>query len=306
MSFTHGKYDQATQRTLEHSGSPFTPTAIAMHYTVTDTLQDAIDALNGRKLSYTFLIDRDGTVVQTRNPDIHAAHAGRSHWKAQSGVRNTSSLNRQAVAISFISRGYFQHLDNGFAYDTNAHGNIVGDQYPASEVERASSPYDPGWRPIWHKYTDAQINAAERLVGALIDAHPSIEEIYGHDDISIAGKSDTGPLFPIERFRSQFNLTGGLGFPTTIQSPDGVAELRRGPSSRHGSVGQLHNGDSVHVRAFAYTYKATRALFVDRPKRRYLTGWASVDIDGSNTHAGFVYAGLFTDTPLVSELAGRL
>ncbi len=306
MSFTNGQYDQASEENLRHSGSQFTPTGIALHYTVTDTLRQAVNALNGRGLSYTFLIDRDGSVVQTRKPDIHAAHAGRSHWKAQRGVQNTSTLNRQSVAISFISRGFFKHLDNGFAYDTDAHGNIVNDEYPASEVERASSPYDPGWRPIWHKYTDAQITGAERLVGALSQEYPSIQEIYGHDDISIAGKSDTGPLFPMERFREQFNLKGGLGFRTTIQSPDGVAELRRGPSSRNGSLGQLHNGDTVHVRAFAYTYKGRNALVVDRPRRRYLTGWASVDIDGSNAHSGFVYARLLADTPLASDLANRL
>lgn len=260
MSFSNGKYDQANSINLVHSGSQFTPRAIAMHYTVTDTLQDAVDALNSRKLSYTFLIDRDGSVAQSRKPDIHAAHAGRSHWKAQSGVKNTSSLNRASVAISFVSRGYFGRLENGFAFDTNAHGNIIGKQYPASDVKRMPSPYDPGWRPIWHRYTTAQITAAERLVNALISEFPSIKEIYGHDDISISGKSDTGPLFPIDQFREDFNMKGALGFKTTIQSPDGVAELRRGPSSQHSSLGQLHNGDTVHVRAFAYTYKARRAL----------------------------------------------
>jgi N-acetyl-anhydromuramyl-L-alanine amidase AmpD len=306
MSFSNGKYDHATEENLSHSGSNFTPEAIAMHYTVTDTLREAVRALNSRRLSYTFLIDRDGSVVQTRDPDVHSAHAGRSHWKAQSGIRNTSSLNRNSVSISFVSRGYFKHLDNGFAYDTNAHGNIVGDQYPAAEVQRVPSPYDPGWRPIWHRYTDAQISAAERLVDALVQEYPTIEEIYGHDDISISGKSDTGPLFPMDRFRSQFNLKGGLGFRTTIQSPDGVAELRRGPSTRHGSLGQLSNGDVIHVRAFAYTYKASRALAADGPRRRYLTGWASVDINGSNNHAGFVYASLFAATPLHQSLSQHL
>lgn len=306
MSFNNGKYDNASSVTLDHSGSSFTPTGIAMHYTVTDTLQGAINALNARDLSYTFLIDRDGSVIQTRDPDRHAAHAGRSHWKPSGGLTNTSSLNRHSVAISFVSRGFFRELDNGFAYDTDAHGNIQGDQYPASEAQRAPSTYDPGWRPIWHKYTQEQLDAAHRLVGSLVQEFPSIQDIYGHDDISISGKSDTGPLFPMQDFRDEFDLNGGLGFRTAIQSPDGVAELRRGPSSRHSSKGQLHNGDTVHIRAFSYTYKASSALSVDRPRRRYLTSWASVDVDGSNRHAGFIHASLFTDTPLVSALKQKL
>lgn len=306
MSFTNGLYDQATEQSLLHSGRQFTPRAIAMHYTVTDTLKAAVDALNARRLSYAFLIDRDGAVFQTRKPNVHAAHAGRSHWKPTGGVSNTSSLNMASVSISFVSRGFFTHLDNGFAYDVNAHGDIVGEEYPESDVERAPSPYDPGWRPIWHKYTDAQIAAAERLVGALAAEYASIEEIYGHDDIAIGGKSDTGALFPMKRFREQFRLEGGLGFRTTIDSHDGVAELRRGPSSRHGSLGQLRNGDTVHVRAFAYTYRRSAALVADRAKRRYLTGWASVDVEGRNAHSGFVYASLFANTPLTDDLARRL
>lgn len=306
MSFTNGKYDQAKEENLDHSGSQFIPKGIAMHYTVSDTLQSAVNALNARKLSYTFLIDRDGAVVQTRKPEVHSAHAGRSHWKIQSDLKNTSSLNRESISISFVSRGYFGNLDNGFAYDTDAHGNIVNDEYPSNEVERAPATYDPGWRPIWHKYTSDQISAAEQLVDALTKEYPSIEEIYGHDDISISGKSDTGPLFPMSRFRKQFDLEGGLGFETTIDSFDGIAELRRGPSSRHNSLGQLHNGDTVFIRAFAYTYKSSNALEVDRSKRRYLTGWASVDIDGSNTHAGFIYSSLLSETPLVSSLSDKL
>lgn len=306
MSFSNGQYDRAKSQTLLHSGTSFTPQAIAVHYTVTDTLKQAVDALNGNKLSYTFLIDRDGTVVQTRKPDIHAAHAGRSHWKAESGVQNSSSVNRHSVAISFISRGFFGKLVNGSAFDANAHGNIIGSQYPASDVERAPALYDPSWQPFWHRYTDQQITAAERLVAALTQAYPTIKEIYGHDDVAISGKSDTGPLFPMQRFRDQFNLKGGLGFRTTIRSSDGVAKLRRGPSSQHGEIRQLHNGDTVHIRAFAYTYKASAALLVDGPKQRYLTAWASVDIDGSNQHAGFVHAGLLAKTPLVPQLASRL
>lgn len=284
----------------------FIPRAIALHYTVTDSLQAAINALNGRRLSYNFLIDRDGSVVQTRKPDVHAAHAGRSHWKAEGGVRNTSSLNRSSVAISFVSRGFFQRLENGFAFDADAHDDIIGEQYPANEVERAPSPYDPGWRPLWHKYTDEQVDAAERLIRSLKKEYPTIQELYGHDDISIAGKSDTGPLFPMDDFRVAMDLRGELGFRTEIRSPDGVAELRRGPSTRHKSLGQLRDGDVVHVRAFAYTYRVASALIVDRPKARYLTGWASVDVDGSNTHAGFVHASLFADTPLEDDYAARL
>lgn len=305
MSFSNGKYDQASDLALTHVGQPSAPRLIALHYTVTDNLRGTVSALNARKLSYHFLIEPNGKVHQTRRPDHHAAHAGRSNWKQASGVDNAASLNRDAVSISFINRGFFARIVNGVFFDQDAHGNQIGDSYPAAQVHRTVSAYDPGAPRNWHRYTDAQIAAARRLIPALRDAY-GLTELVGHDDIAIDGKSDPGPLFPMAQLRADFGLAGGLGLRSRVASPDGTLTLRRRPSATSAQVAVLRSGDTVHLRAVVYTYARANALLPDAASQRYLTGWASVDVSGQNRHDGFVRMKFLTHTPLTPALAARL
>lgn len=310
MSFVNGKYTGAKALTLVHQGGASTPRSIVMHYTVTDTVTAAKNALNaannGNGLSYTFLIDHDGTVWQTRAPDRSSAHAGRSNWKAASGVGNTSSLNTAAVSISFINRGFFGHRNGDFYFDLNAHGNLINKSYPASEVHTTASIYDPGTRRHWHRYTEAQLTAARRLIEALVQAYPTITELIGHDDIAIDGKQDTGPLFPMAEWRKALGLEGPPGLQTQVSTPGDTLSLRRRPSASAAELAKLPHGATLWLRSVVYTYKAAQAIVVDGPKQRYLTRWASVDVDGSNRHAGYVHMRHLTRTPLLPNLAAKL
>lgn len=306
MSFVNGKYTGAKALTLVHQGGASTPRSIVMHYTVTDTVAAAKNALNSKGLSYTFLIDHDGTVWQTRAPDRSSAHAGRSNWKAPSGIGNSSSMNTAAVSISFINRGFFGHRNGNFYFDLNAHGNLIGASYPASEVQTTVSIYDPITRRHWHRYTEAQLTAARRLIGSLVQAYPTITELIGHDDCAIDGKQDTGPLFPMTDWRKELGLEGQLGLQTQVSTPGDTLSLRRRPSVSAAELAKLPHGATLWLRSVVYTYKAAQAIVVDAPKQRYLTRWASVDIDGSNRHAGYVHMRHLTRTPLLPALAAKL
>lgn len=305
MVFVSGAYPNAVSQPLNHVGSASTPTLIAIHYTVTDTVAQAVSALNGRGLSYHFLIAPDGTVHQTRRPDVHAAHAGRSNWKMASGLSNGTSLNRSAVSISFINRGFFARKSATSVFDVDAHNNVINWTYPLSASQTTASVYDPGSLRHWHRYTAEQLAAVHGLVRALRDDY-GLTEIVGHDDIAIDGKSDPGPLFPMADWRAEFGMQGGPGMRVRVQSADGTLNVRRRPSAGGALVTTLQNGDTLFIRAAAYTYRTSGALFVDSPDQRYLTGWASVDLDGSNTHAGFVHMKHLSDNPLSAALAARL
>lgn len=214
-------------------------------------------------------------------------------------------MNRNGVSISFINRGFFARKSDTQAFDVDAHNNKIGKVYPASDVTTTASIYDPSNRRHWHKYTPAQIDAAGPLIRALRDDY-GLTEIVGHDDVSIDGKSDPGPLFPMEEWRTEFGMRGPLGPKVRVQSPDGTLNLRRRPSTSSVLVTTLHNGDEIFLRSAVYTYRAQNALLVDSNGERYLTGWISVDIDGSNRHSGFVYMKHLSSNPLINTLRARL
>lgn len=111
-------------------------------------------------------------------------------------------------------------------------------------------------------------------------------------------------MCPLEDWRREFGKQGDLGLETKVRSPDGELNLRDRPGTSGRVVKVLRNGDVLHIRAVTYT-SASRGL-VRPDSGRALTGWASVDIDASNTHAGFVYMGYLTRTPLAPAYAERL
>lgn len=305
MGFLNGKYDGARELSLVHQGQPCAPDCIVLHYTATDTVAEARAALDARGESTHFLIGPDGDVHQTRRPDIHAAHTGRSNWKPDFGLDNAASLDRHAVGIGLVNRGFFADRGGGQAFDLDAHGDVRGQRYPLAAVGAASALYDPARRRAWHRFAEAQLAAAARLIAALRDAY-GLAELVGHDDIAIGARHDPGPLFPTAAFRQELRLAGALGPPVRIHAPDGATTLRRCPASGGGEVTDLRNGEVVFLRSVTYTQRPAAALRVDREGERYLAGWASVDVGGLNTHAGFLPLRHLSPVPLAAGLALRL
>lgn len=306
MEIKKGWLSDAKQLELKHIGKKYQPNKIILHYTATDTLKKAVSALNSNTLSYHVLIEPDGTAHQTRPFLKHAAHAGRSNWKQLKDLRNISSQNREAISISFINRGFFSKRSGDQYYDANAHGNPIGKTYSASEVTTKNSIYHPTKKRFWHNYTVPQLATCETILFALISEYDDIKEIVGHDDVAIDAKFDTGPLFPMEKLRQETGKQGGLGLKCRVKSPDGVLTLRQRPQKNSKALDHLNNGDIVYIRSVVYSYNKKKAIVVDKPKKRYLTRWASVDIDGKNHHSGYMYMKFLTKTPLIKSLENKL
>jgi N-acetylmuramoyl-L-alanine amidase len=290
MSITSHWITGIAKQPLSHvGGAQPNPGLLVIHYSVTDTVASAVAALNTSGASYHILIEKNGKAYQTRPFTQTAAHPGRSNWKAAASVREASTVQTSSIGICLMNKGW--------AYGPSPHapGKLI------------YSPNDPGLQQ-WEIYPDAQVTACAAIARDIIATYP-IREVVGHHDIAIAGKFDPGPLFDLAPLNAMLATAPGLGFRTTVNRSGGLPlRQERDPGSK--VLGTLANGAVVHVRSVAYG-PPTMSL-VGAPntlanrKKRWVTAWASVDIDGSNRHAGFVHMIGLAANPLHATLAARL
>lgn len=285
MSITNHFISGLAKKQLLHVGKSQTPKLLVIHYSVTDTVAQAVAALNQNKLGYHILIEKDGEAFQTRPFTQSAAHPGLSNWKAQGGITLDSSVSQDSVGICLMNKGF-------------AYGNA-----PHSSGKLIYNPNDASMQQ-WETYPKAQIEACHTIAKDLIERYP-IADVVGHHDVAIMGKFDPGPLFDLEALKTMVTTSKSLGFKTKVKASEPL-NLRRGPDGGAPIVRELAPGTPLHIRAIAY---GTRAHCV-RPnppvKKRYLTKWASVDVDGSDTHQGFVHMSGLVSTPLSAPLAACL
>jgi N-acetylmuramoyl-L-alanine amidase len=272
---------------LVHNGAPQTPRLLVIHYSVTNTVAQAVAALNAARLSYHILIEKNGQAFQTRPFTESAAHPGLSNWKSESGLTLGASLGRGSIGICLMNKGF--DFDAGVA---NAPGKLIYNPNDA-QMQR------------WEVYPAAQLAACQAIAADIIGAYP-IREVVGHHDIAIMGKFDPGPLFDLSALDALITTAKPLGFRTTVQSADGHLNLRQEPNTTSAIVRQLNNGTTVHVRTVVYGPKAQCIHPAPGNRKRYLTRWASVALDGTNQHSGFVHMKGLAATPLAPELAQHL
>jgi N-acetylmuramoyl-L-alanine amidase len=167
------------------------------------------------------------------------------------------------------------------------------------------NPNDPSMQR-WEKFPAAQVATCTSIAKDIIAAFP-ISDVVGHHDVAIMGKFDPGPLFDLAALNALVTASKPLGLQTTVASKDGTLSLREEASASAKALRSLPNGATIHIRSIAYGSKSKSIDPTTTSKRlRYLTPWASVDVDGSNKHAGFVHMSGLAKTPLVPALAKKL
>ncbi len=268
MSITGHYINGIAKQPLSHVGTTQTPKVLVIHYSVTDTVAAAVTALNAANLSYHILIEKDGTAYQTRRFTEHAAHPGLSNWKAQSDVTLGSSLQRGSVGICLMNKGY------AYGGSASAPGKLIYNPDDAS-MQR------------WEVYPAKLIASCNKIAEDIIKTYP-IEHVVGHHDVAIMGKFDPGPLFDFTPLHDMLASPSPLGFKTKVKSPGSPLTVRRLPDAGSASVTTLNHGATVHIRSIAYGPKSACIHPSPGTRKRYLTRWASVDVNGSDTHAGFV------------------
>ena len=290
MPVVDGFVQGIAKKTLKHIGSAQAPTLLVIHYSVTNTVAQAVSALNERGLSYHVLIEKDGKAFQTRPFTQTALHPGLSNWKADAGVDFGASVMKNSIGICLMNMGF--DVKSVLAGNIGA-GKLI------------YNPNDPSMQR-WERFPAAQVATCTSIAKEIIKAFP-ISEVVGHHDVAIMGKFDPGPLFDLTALNALITAPKPPGFKTTVASKDGSLSLREEASANAKVLRSLPNGTTVHIRAVAYGGKSKSIDPATTSKRlRYLTPWASIDIDGSNKHAGFVHMSGLAKTPLDTALAKKL
>ena len=166
---------------------------LIMHYTAGASAESSIRHLtkSGAKASAHLVIGRDGSITQLVPFNRVAWHAGRSRWNGLGG------LNQHSIGIELDNAG---PLEGG----TGSWRSWFGRTYPNDEVLTATHKFESIERG-WHTYPEVQLAAALEAAEAIVE-HYDLIDVLGHEDIAPERKTDPGPAFPMENFRS--NLIG--------------------------------------------------------------------------------------------------
>lgn len=207
------------------------PRYLVMHYTAGRSAESSVRylALDAAKASAHLVIGRDGSITQMVPFNEIAWHAGKSSWE------NLSGLNSYSIGIE---------LDNAGPLQRNAAGQWVawfGDAYTDDQVIEAIHKHQTTPKG-WQIYPAVQLEVAIEVGITLTDYYNFID-VLGHEDIAPGRKSDPGPAFPMETYRTHLfgradmeqidsdssSVVGGeISYRTTSR-----LNIRSGPGSQY-------------------------------------------------------------------------
>ncbi len=191
---------------------------LTMHYTASGGLEGTVSYfLNNRaRVSAHILIDRDGRIVQMVPFNQTAWHAGESQWNDFEG------LNNYSVGIELVNAGKLTYSQ--YSGWRSWFQRIIPDE-EVVVAKHKNETVESGW----HAFTSKQIETAVEVATIIIDKY-QITEVLGHDDISPYRKSDPGPAFPMNSFRSK--VLGRYIDKAKVYKTTTWLNIRTGPGSQ--------------------------------------------------------------------------
>lgn len=144
---------------------------LVIHYT-SESLEDSINLLTTKTnypVSSHYLIAEDGQIYQLVSETKRAWHAGKSYWRGERGLNDTS------IGIEIVNKSGC-----------------------AMPMEKLITFYEILEYCSFNEYPKVQINKVIQLSKEIIARHPRIKpfNIVAHSDIAPIRKIDPGPLFP--------------------------------------------------------------------------------------------------------------
>lgn len=271
------------------------PDYLIVHYTATDDAAGPVNwfkntSSNKDGIAAHIVIDMTGQITQLVPFNRRANHAGSSTWNG------TDNMNFHAIGIELVNPGFVQALSNGTYRRLISPNNYK--VYPATVVTRllamrhknkltgtdANASY-------WFKYPKAQLEALYSLSKVLAD-HYQLVQVLGHDDIAPVRKTDPGPAFSWEAFKTAvFGHSNNVGSIFTINASD-FANFRTEPST-----------NSVVIKKLARGYEVGLIETVGLWCKVYLAVQRAEMLEGSRCikKIGWVHSSLLQLKPLVKQ-----
>ncbi len=213
-------------RETPNRGGIFTPLFLVVHYTAGATAEQAVTWLTQTRAqaSAHAVIGRDGSITQLAPFNIITWHAGVSNWKGYKG------MNKYAIGLELDNPGPLSHAANGEWV------SWFGSRHDPSEVIEAKHKNRTEMQG-WLLYSQAQMEATMELSELLVEAY-GLEDVIGHDDIAPTRKTDPGPAFPMNSFRSRLFGRSGASSAADEKVFETTASLniRTGPGSQYPSL----------------------------------------------------------------------
>lgn len=182
MSITGDHWlDSALRRPIAGGAKMPVRRFLVIHFTAGASAESSIEFWRtpaAKGASAHIVIDRDGTVYQTRPFDRTCGHAGVSRWQ------KFSNLNKCSIGIELANAGDDERLTKRWS------------KHPPIEARHKNG----GPEKQWEAYPLAQLAACEQVAKALVTRY-HLDDIVGHDDIAPTRKNDPGPAFPMASLR---------------------------------------------------------------------------------------------------------
>ncbi|AKC87009.1 N-acetylmuramoyl-L-alanine amidase [Pseudoxanthomonas suwonensis] len=232
-------------------GKTIKPRFIVMHYTTGWSAENNLAWLLGRaggsgntESSAHILVGRDGKAWQICPFNRRAWHAGPSR------LGTVADLNSHAIGIELLNPGWLKPDGHGGWVDY--HGNRRSTRQLQSDggyLLARNSRVGSG-ELAWPLYTDAQLDTSRQICLAIARAYP-IHEIVTHEEVDTRGwKTDPGPAFPLDSFRSLVDDYGRESAQPRYKVSASRLNLRGGPATSYELVdppGQLQQGTLVEA-----------------------------------------------------------
>jgi N-acetylmuramoyl-L-alanine amidase len=203
-------------RSPNFSGSITAHEYLVMHFTAGSSAESSIRWLADKraKASAHIVIGRDGAITQLVAFNRRAWHAGRSVWADRVG------LNSYSIGIELDNAGRLTRRGGGWV---GWWGGEIPDDQVVEAIHRNETE-SAGWQA----FTEPQLEAAVDVAIALVDKY-GLRDVVGHDDIAPGRKSDPGPAFPMESFRSR--VLGRNDEEEGLYETTTKLNIRRGPGT---------------------------------------------------------------------------